>query len=832
MIFVAVLYSIFTYLFPTALSSQFLLNLRSKYGELTFTSIRRCESLTKRLQKAKCDTAFLRYCLLYNLSPKFIRIRLWKPGLMNSTKYKEFQRDCLLREYDTREKQARQLEKSLSSISSCLEKDLSSIDYNNLKKFYYDVANRIHEKVMPIHQKKLEKLNGGPIGQNYNLMKSKTVHNISSYTLSPIEERLLSRGWDFCIENKVIDFLEFETDIELNSMKLESSCHSSVFRTLCRHMHSASQQLIRSCRKKKFSNLSDDELKCLKSLRSNKNIVIAKADKGNCIVILDKNSYIEKAEQILKGHQFQEITNKSYHQQRENEFNKYIYSLFKDGVIDQKLRLRLQSTCSSLSVLYGLPKIHKTGYPIRPIISTIGSFQYELSKYLAKAIKDASPQADSYIKDAFEFVKKIKSTILDKEKSYTMCSFDVESLYTNVPVQEAINVTLDFMFKPTKNINIPFTREQMKKLLELSVCEAPFRFQSKIYRQMDGVAMGSPLAPILADLWLQKIEQKLNKFSKNRPIIWARYVDDIFCLFDIPINKILEFHTRINKWHKNLKFTIEMESNKTLPFLDVLVTHDQDHNQLTTSLYRKPTFTGLYLLWESCQNRKYKIGLIKTLVIRIYRICSTNEIIKKELKQLKEILQNNGYPPHIIKRGISEGEIIVRKNTKIKTNNNNNNIVYFTIAYYGQESLVYAARIKRICKKLVPNLNIQFAFKKHLSLKGIFLPILKGKDESKVNKNLIYSIPCSNCNKVYIGETSRMRETRMAEHQAKIRTLASDSKLVEHIEQHKHKFDFSNVKTLARETDWRKRIIKESILTNKAAGNAINDTKHTLRIVT
>ncbi|CAF3386823.1 unnamed protein product [Rotaria sp. Silwood2] len=427
-------------------------------------------------------------------------------------------------------------------------------------------------------------------------MKSKTVHNISSYTLSSTEERLLCRGWDFCIENKVLDFLEFETDVELNSMKIESSCHSSVFRSLCRHMHNASQQLMRSCKRKKFSNLSDDELKSLKSLKSNKNIVIAKADKGNSIVILDKESYIKKAEQILKGNQFQEINNKNYHQERENELNKYIYALLKEGIIDQKLRFRLQSTCSSLSVFYGLPKIHKTEYPIRPIISTIGSFQYELSKYLAKAIKDSSPQADSYIKDAFEFVKKIKSTILDKEKSYMMCSFDVESLYTNVPVEEAINVTLDFMFKPTKNISIPFNREQMKKLLELSVCDAPFRFQNKIYKQIDGVAMGSPLAPILANLWLQRIEQKLNRFSKNRPIIWLRYVDDIFCLFDIPKAKILEFHSRINKWHKNLKFTIEMESNKTLPFLDVLVTRDHDHNQLTTSLYRKPTHTGLYLL--------------------------------------------------------------------------------------------------------------------------------------------------------------------------------------------------------------------------------------------
>lgn len=123
-------------------------------------------------------------------------------------------------------------------------------------------------------RKKLEKLNGGPVGQNYDEMKSKIVHNISSYTLSHTEERLPCRGWDFCIEKKITDFIEFETDIELNSLKIESICHNSIFRVLCRHINNASQQLMRTNRNKRFSNLSHEELKALKSLKSNKDIVI------------------------------------------------------------------------------------------------------------------------------------------------------------------------------------------------------------------------------------------------------------------------------------------------------------------------------------------------------------------------------------------------------------------------------------------------------------------------------------------------------------------------------------------------------------------------------
>ena len=75
-----------------------------------------------------------------------------------------------------------------------------------------------------------------------------------------------------------------------------------------------------------------------------------------------------------------------------------------------------------------------------------------------------------------------------------------------------------------------------------------------------------------------------------------------------------------------------------------------------------------------------------------------------------------------------------------------------------------------------------------------------------------------------------MKETRITEHRSKIRTLALDSKIVEHILKYKHNFDFSSTKTLALENDWRKRIIKESILTNRTLGKSINETKHAIQI--
>lgn len=100
----------------------------------------------------------------------------------------------------------------------------------------------------------------------------------------------------------------------------------------------------------------------------------------------------------------------------------------------------------------------------------------------------------------------------------------------------------------------------MKHLLEFAVCNIPFRFLDKCYVQCDGVAMGSPLGPILADLFMSKLEEKVNRFSTNKPLIWIRYVDDIFCIFKKDQN-IDDFLKRINNWYLNRNFTIETETS-------------------------------------------------------------------------------------------------------------------------------------------------------------------------------------------------------------------------------------------------------------------------------
>ena len=126
--------------------------------------------------------------------------------------------------------------------------------------------------------------------------------------------------------------------------------------------------------------------------------------------------------------------------------------------------------------------------------------------------------------------------------------------------------------------------------------------------------------------------------------MYHRYVDDVFSLFESKA-RCAGFHQRLNNLHPALRFTIEEEDNGSLPFLDIRVT--KKDSGFVTSLYRKPTFTGLYTPWDSFSPTQYKINLVRCLTNRILRICSQS-VVQKELDTLRTILERNGYPGHVL----------------------------------------------------------------------------------------------------------------------------------------------------------------------------------------
>ena len=131
--------------------------------------------------------------------------------------------------------------------------------------------------------------------------------------------------------------------------------------------------------------------------------------------------------------------------------------------------------------------------------------------------------------------------------------------------------------------------------MQLATSSVKFSFNNNMHRQIDGVAMGSPLGPALANIFVGYQEAKLFNIAK-RPLVYFRYVDDTFNVFN---NKedCNTFLTHLNSLHPSLRFTNEKESNNSLPFVDVLV--ERHDSEFLTSVNRKPTFTRQYLRWNS-----------------------------------------------------------------------------------------------------------------------------------------------------------------------------------------------------------------------------------------
>ena len=153
--------------------------------------------------------------------------------------------------------------------------------------------------------------------------------------------------------------------------------------------------------------------------------------------------------------------------------------------------------------------------PLRPIVSSIDTYNYKLAQYLGSLL---APHILSNFtsKDSFTFIEEIKQlNTYDKFLIY----FDVTSLFTNTPLEETINIAIYTIFENYPNVK--FTRKELQKLFKIATSETHFIFNNEIYDQIDGVSMGSPPAPILANLfmvyhekdWIEKVHNFQNSTS-------------------------------------------------------------------------------------------------------------------------------------------------------------------------------------------------------------------------------------------------------------------------------------------------------------------------------
>ena len=225
--------------------------------------------------------------------------------------------------------------------------------------------------------------------------------------------------------------------------------------------------------------------------------------------------------------------------------------------------------------------------------------------------------------------------IVHLDSKLSIGSLDVDSLFTNIPLEETINICTNLLYN-NEDVIEGINKSEFKNLLSLATQESYFIFNDVLYKQKDGVAMGSPLGPTMANVFLSFYEIKwLEQCPKEfKPVFYRRYVDDIFVLFE-SAEHLSKFRNHFNTCHPNMSFSFEQEKNGKLSFLDTEVSREK--GKFVTTVYRKPTFSGVYTHFERFLPTIYKFGMVYTLVYHFFKICSDRTKFHEELNFLKQV---------------------------------------------------------------------------------------------------------------------------------------------------------------------------------------------------
>ena len=447
--------------------------------------------------------------------------------------------------------------------------------------------------------------------------------------------------------------------------------------------------------KTRHKNLSHQQTKALTELQHNKAIIIKNADKGGAVCVMDKTFYATKINDMLND----DNTYMTIDQKKSNNTITKLKKLIlkhKHCLMNQEIDY-ITNFENKESNLYGLPKIHKskiineaifnqnsecitisnpTDLKFRPIIAGPSSPTSRLSQFIDLILKPIPPKTKSYVRDDIEFLSKLQRN-LPADQKYTLVTYDVESLYTNIDHDLGIKAIEYWIDKHPECIDPRFTKEFISESIRFILENNTFHFDNKYFIQTKGTAMGTKMAPTYANLVLAFLEETLYENIRKEhgaehatfiEMNFLRYIDDCFIIWPHTKYNLKEFTEKLNNMHPNFKFTIENHLEK-IPFLDITV--QLENNTVTTDIYYKPTDTHLFLPFNSCHPRHTKTSIPYSQARRICTIVDNKDTLMQRLHEMKTFFISRGYPTTLIddsiKKSLSIPQHILRQ-TKTKQN--------------------------------------------------------------------------------------------------------------------------------------------------------------------
>ena len=561
-------------------------------------------------------------------------------------------------------------------------------------------------------------------------------------------------------------------------------------------------------------------------------------------MILNKTDYIQEGLRQLNDRHFYTPLERDITLKITTEIKSFLSFLKRRNLLPEEHIEYLTPKNCRTQLFYLLPKIHKANNPGRPIVSACDGPTEKLSAFVDVYLQPLAQTTKSYIKDTNHFLQKLNDLGVIPPESI-LVTIDVTSLYTNIPHREGILACKDALEK--RQTKEPKTWILLR-LLHFILAKTCFKFNDKYYEQISGTTMGTKCAPSYAIIFMGKFEEDFLSRQHIPPLVWWRYIDDIFVIWPHSREELDSFISRLNQVHNTIKFTSDI-SETSVNFLDVKISKDI-HGRLTTSLYTKPTDAHLYLHYSSYHPIQQKKSIPYSQAVRIRRICSTIESYYEATLILKNNLQARGYPIRLIDSAISKAARLDRTtllHPQEYPDQQKKDTIPFILTYNP-----YNPRIRHILHSNLRILNsspdtcdlakkqLQVVYRRPINLKQSLVKadlspknILKGsgpcntpciacpyvtqttkltcwstKQEFTINgnfncksKNVIYVISCRSCGLQYVGQTGNTLNERLRGHLFDIRSNNQYKPVSRHFNQERHTLHDVNVTAVTQTTN-------------------------------
>jgi hypothetical protein len=408
-----------------------------------------------------------------------------------------------------------------------------------------------------------------------------------------------------------------------------------------------------------LSNISKSDIQQYNKLLYDKNILVILADKNLGYAVVTKSWYLEKCFDHLNSPSYKKITE----QYNEGVNNKSTINFLVDSLTDLIMEYQHQLSSDEIKWILQKPKkewqpmrfyitakVHKKPVKGRPIVPSMTWMTFHLSEWLANQLNPLLANTEWVLKDSYDLLaafEQINQT--DLPHTVRVASADVEALYPNMDINTGLILVKQFIEELEWQNN--HKRVFLIKAMEFVLTKGYIDFNGEIYQQTNGAAMGSPMIPPYANIFMYQLEKHTVHKYKNLGslLLYKRFIDDVFII--TKDSNVSELINELNSLHPSIKLTWT-PAVKHCNFLDINVFIK--NNKLHTNVYQKQLNTYAYLPFHSYHTKAQKRGFIKGEAIRYARICTSEVDFKLMVKLFTLRLQRRGYPLSFIQKSLGQ----------------------------------------------------------------------------------------------------------------------------------------------------------------------------------